>query len=317
MATPKPPRADRPKQPAERRSGTEKPVTVDPVDETPAPDLLDDQQQRLNELVPGTDGDVKVFVEWVGRLEQRISFVDTAWLNLKDARTVGVLPAQDAKRRADVSRAAQKLVDIAKESPTCFGYEWIVRIGNPLVDMIWTAQLLADDAGDETGFNKFCAAAPLLKRELQAALRVAQMQVRRRQRNKSPSTNARVEAAIKRYAVEQLLRDDKTAPVAPATTPPAAPSSGVKPVDDVAETVKRLCLLLGSDFGKIMTIVSHPKLTTEQKLRALGTLDERFKGYSSPALCELLRVSPGSVTNSDAWKEWNPKPTKREKSAQK
>ena len=40
---------------------------------------------------------------------------------------------------------------------------------------------------------------------------------------------------------------------------------------------------------------------------------ERFKGYKSPVLCELLDVSPGSVTNSDVWREWNPLPAKRAK----
>jgi len=97
---------------------------------------------------------------------------------------------------------------------------------------------------------------------------------------------------------------------------PAAPSSEVKPVDDVAETIKRVALLLGEDGGKIMAIVSHPTYTTDQKLRALG-VDERFKGYTSDILAKMLGVSPASIRNSSAWKEWNSKPTKCEKSAQK
>lgn len=102
-----------------------------------------------------------------------------------------------------------------------------------------------------------------------------------------------------------------------ATTPPAVPSSEAKPVDDVATVVRRVSLLLGADGGKIMAVVAHSEFTTDQKLRALGKLDERFQGYKSDDLAELLGVSPASIRNSSAWKEWNPKPTKREKSAQK
>lgn len=99
--------------------------------------------------------------------------------------------------------------------------------------------------------------------------------------------------------------------------PSATPSSDATQGDDVAETVKRLCLLLGEDGGKIMVIVNHPTFSTDQKLRALGTLDKRFRGYKSDDLAEQLRVSPSSIRNSSAWKEWNPKPAKRAKSARK
>ena len=216
MAKPKPPRADRPKQSSERRTGSEKPAPVEPV----APELTADQ--RLSELVPGNDGEVRAFEEWAGHIQQRIEFVG----KLEDKRRSAVLPQRVATLRADISRAAQKLVEAAKEMPACFGPDVLVRMGEPHVTMNLTAQKLANDEADETDFKHFCEAAEWLKDELQAARRLAQEQVRLRHRDKSPSTHARVEAAIKRYAVEQLLRDAKTVPVAPATTPPAAPSSG-------------------------------------------------------------------------------------------
>ena len=99
--------------------------------------------------------------------------------------------------------------------------------------------------------------------------------------------------------------------------PPAAPLIGATPFDEVAETVKRVKLLIGSDGDKLMAIVNHPTYTTDQKLRALDKLDERFKGYKSKDLAELLGVSESSIRNGDVWREWNPKPIKRAKSARK
>ena len=123
-------------------------------------------------------------------------------------------------------------------------------------------------------------------------------------------------AAASVQAIDVLMSWLDAAPIKPATTPPAALLSNSKPVDDVAETIKRVTLMLGEDGGKIMAIVSHPTFTTDQKLRALGA-DERFKGYKSDDLAQMLGVSPASIRNSDAWREWNPKPAKRAKLDQK
>ena len=109
--------------------------------------------------------------------------------------------------------------------------------------------------------------------------------------------------------------DDKAAP---ASAPLADPKGKGTPVDDVAEMVKRVALMLGGgDAAKIMAVVTHGEFTTDQKLCALAKLDERFRGYKSKDLAELLGVSEASIRNGDVWREWNPVPTKRAKSAQK
>jgi hypothetical protein len=116
--------------------------------------------------------------------------------------------------------------------------------------------------------------------------------------------------------VLEFLREC-VAPPAKASRKPSKPAASqlagqneTQPVDEVAETVKRVALLIGGDVAKIMAVVTHGAFTTDQKLRALCTLDERFKGYKSDDLADLLGVSPASIRNSSAWKEWNPKPTK-------
>ena len=96
----------------------------------------------------------------------------------------------------------------------------------------------------------------------------------------------------------------------------ATPKRKGTQVDDVTETIKRVTLMLGEDGGKIMAIVSHSEFKTDQKLRSLAKLDERFRGYKSKDLAELLGVSQASIRNGNVWKEWNPKPAKRAKSAQ-
>ena len=102
--------------------------------------------------------------------------------------------------------------------------------------------------------------------------------------------------------------------LSPAKATESSSAGGPSPSDDVAETVRRFALLLGGDAYKIMAVVTHGEFKTDQKLRALGKLDERFKGYKSKQLSELLSVSEGAIRNSTAWKEWNPKPAKRAKS---
>jgi hypothetical protein len=77
---------------------------------------------------------------------------------------------------------------------------------------------------------------------------------------------------------------------------------------DVADTVRKLALLLGDGGDKLIGIIHDQTMTVDQKLRALDRLDQqRFRGFKSADLAELLSVSPPAVRNSSCWREWHPR----------
>lgn len=105
-----------------------------------------------------------------------------------------------------------------------------------------------------------------------------------------------------------LEGDLKWLEVNPPTPPDGQAGEGgtetQKPSEDAGQLVARFAKLIGGDGAKILAVVNHPAFSVTQKLAALGRLDERFKGYKSADLGELLGVTANAVRNSETWKEW-------------
>ena len=96
--------------------------------------------------------------------------------------------------------------------------------------------------------------------------------------------------------------------LSPAKATESSSAGGPSPSDDVAETVRRVALLLGADGPKLLDIVTSKKLKCDQMLFALGREDERFKGYGSPELAELTRFKEQTIRNTSTWRKWHPLP---------
>jgi hypothetical protein len=92
-----------------------------------------------------------------------------------------------------------------------------------------------------------------------------------------------------------IAQPDKTKAVAPLAS---------QPLDDPDQLMQRLAQAVGDDTTvRVLAILNREDLSSQEKMRLLIKLDQRFKGKDSNEWAMLLKVTPQAVRGYDAWKE--------------